>query len=114
MVDDDEDAADGMKLFLEQSGHEVQTAFDGESALDVARQFRPDTVLVDIGLPKMDGYAVTAALRARPETRRAMIIAVTGFGAEDDVRKSRDAGFDDHMTKPVNLDQLLARVEQPS
>jgi two-component system CheB/CheR fusion protein len=112
VIDDDEDAAEGLKLFLEQAGHDVQMAFDGESALELVRQFRPDTVLVDIGLPKMDGYAVAEALRKHAETRHALLIAVTGFGADGDIRKSRDAGFDDHMTKPVNLDQLLARVEQ--
>ena len=114
VIDDDEDAAEGLKLFLEQSGHEVRVAIDGEKGLELVRQFRPDTVLIDIGLPKMDGYTVAEALRTRPETRHALLIAVTGFGADGDIRKSRDAGFDDHLTKPVNLDQLLMRIEQNS
>ncbi|HET7097117.1 MAG TPA: chemotaxis protein CheB [Casimicrobiaceae bacterium] len=114
VIDDDEDAAEGLKLLLEQSGHEVRVASDGEKGLELVRQFRPDSVLIDIDLPKMDGYAVAEALRSRPETRHALLIAVTGFGADGDIRKSRDAGFDDHLTKPVNLDQLLMRIEQNS
>ena len=81
-----------------------------KGALVHAVRFRPDVVLVDIGLPKMDGYEVVKELRRRPETRGALMIAVTGFGAESDIRKSEEAGFDDHLGKPVDPTRLVAAV----
>ena len=110
IIDDDADGGDTMRLLLEHSGHDVEVAPDGESALGHAVRFRPHAILVDIGLPQMDGYEVARELRKHADTRQALLIAMTGFGSENDVRKSRDAGFDHHMTKPVNLDALLTRL----
>jgi two-component system CheB/CheR fusion protein len=110
IVDDDHDGGDTMRLLLEHSGFEVEVTKDGEAALSRASRFKPDVVLVDIGLPAMDGYEVAKELRKRPATQKALIIAGTGFGSESDIRKSEEAGFDEHMTKPVNLDVLLGRL----
>ena len=110
IIDDDADAADALSLLLKHAGHDVAVAEDGERGLDGAARFMPEVVLVDIGLPTMDGYDVVRELRRRPDTATALMIAVTGYGTESDVRKSHEAGFDDHLTKPVNLDVLLARL----
>jgi DNA-binding response OmpR family regulator len=114
VIDDNDDAAESLRLILESEGHEVFVANDGESGLDIALRERPHFILVDIGLPRMDGHAVARALRARVETRDAEIIALTGYGSHDDVIKSREAGFDEHMTKPVDPRQLLRRIAQQS
>jgi CheY-like chemotaxis protein len=88
---------------------------DGPSVLAAALAFRPDVVLLDIGLPGMDGYEVAQALRAEPRLGRVTLIALTGWGAEDDRRKALAAGFDHHLTKPVDLavlEDMLRRVQQ--
>lgn len=111
-VDDNVDGADSVALMLAMLGHEVRTANDGEAALALARQWRPDVVLLDIGLPGMSGYEVARRLRAEPSTAHVMLVAVTGWGSEDDQRKSAQAGFDHHLTKPVEvaaLEAVLAR-----
>ena len=86
-------------------GHEVALAHDGPAALAAADAAPPDLVLLDIGLPVMDGYAVAAKLRAAGHPRAALV-ALTGYGREDDLRRSRDAGFDRHLVKPIDFDQL--------
>jgi PAS domain S-box-containing protein len=105
VVDDNVDAAAAMGQLMEFLGHEVALAHDGPAALAAANAAPPDLVLLDIGLPGTDGYGVAARLRAAGHTRAALV-ALTGYGREDDVRRSRDAGFDHHLVKPVDLAQL--------
>ena len=112
VVEDNADAAATMRDFLELSGHEVELANSGADGIQAAREFHPEVVLCDLGLPGMDGYEVAAALRRDPETASAKLIAVTGYGREEDRRKSKEAGFDLHLTKPVDPVQLR-RLLQP-
>ncbi len=114
VVDDNIDAADTLTTFLEMLGVDARQANDGESAMAAALAFNPDVVLLDIGLPGMDGYQVARALRSDPRLARTTLIALTGWGAEDDRRRAMDAGFDDHLTKPVDLgvlEDVLRRVQ---
>jgi signal transduction histidine kinase/CheY-like chemotaxis protein len=101
VVDDNRDSAESLALLLRVSGHEVLTAYDGEEALEAAATFRPEVVLLDIDLPKLDGYEVARRLRQRPGLEGARLIALTGYGLEEDRRRSRAAGFDLHLVKPV-------------
>ncbi len=101
IVDDNEDAANSLALILKLSGHETVSVYSAVDALQRAAAFRPDVVLLDIGLPGMDGYEVAQKMRALPGLRDIRIIAVTGYGRSDDRMRARDAGFDDHLTKPV-------------
>ncbi|HEY2590810.1 MAG TPA: response regulator [Steroidobacteraceae bacterium] len=107
IVDDNLDALDSLAALMEMSGHEVHMATDGESALVVAESCRPEVVLLDLGLPKLDGYEVARRLRESPWGRAAMIIALTGWGQDEDRRRTRESGFDSHMVKPLDLDALL-------
>ncbi len=112
VVDNNINAADSLATLLELAGHEVRVAYEGEAALLVAEAFRPQVVLLDIGMPGMDGYEVGRALRQKPQTRTALLVAITGWGAPDDLRRSKEAGFDHHLVKPVEpaaLQRLLAR-----
>jgi PAS domain S-box-containing protein len=110
VVDDNVDAAETMAMLLELSGHEVRSAFGGQEALDVALLFQPDVVFLDIGLPGMNGYEVARRLSADPVTATARLIALTGWGTEDDIRKSKMAGFHTHLTKPVDPDAVEAML----
>jgi CheY-like chemotaxis protein len=92
----------------------VETAHSGPAGLEAARHFRPDTVLCDIGLPGMDGYAVARELRLDTATAAICLIAVTGYGQEEDRRRALDAGFDTHLTKPADLDALRRLLYNPS
>jgi two-component system CheB/CheR fusion protein len=110
-VDDNVDAANTMAMLLRLSGHEVRTAHDGPSAIHAAQSYRPDIVLLDIGLPGMDGFEVARRLRALPDLKRLVLVALTGYGQEEDRRRSSAAGFDHHLVKPVDpstLTELLA------
>ncbi len=106
VVEDNADAALTLRDFLELSGHEVQLAASGADGVQAARDFHPEIVLCDIGLPGMDGFEVAAALRSDPTTSAARLIAVTGYGGDEDRRRSKEAGFDLHLTKPVDPAQL--------
>jgi len=106
VVDDNRDAAESMSMLLEMWGHEVAFAYDGPSALATAERLQPEAVLLDIGLPGMDGYEVAERLRELPEARDAVLIAITGYGQEDDRLRSRQAGIDHHLVKPVAPDAL--------
>jgi PAS domain S-box-containing protein len=110
VVDDNEDAARTLCDFLSQGGNVCRTAFDGLSALDVVSEFDPNVVLLDLGLPKLDGYEVAKRIRAMPGGDQRMVVAVTGYGQEQDRQRSAAAGFDAHLVKPVDLNQLLAIV----
>jgi DNA-binding response OmpR family regulator len=104
VVDDSQDSAESLALLLELHGHEVRTAFAGPAALEAASTFLPEIVLLDIGLPGMDGYEVARRLRVEHDGCR--LIALTGYGREDDRERSREAGFDHHLVKPVDLAEL--------
>ena len=106
IVDDNTDSAESLAVLLRLAGHHVRTAYDGPSALRDVETHRPEVVLLDIGLPGMDGYAVARGLRARPGFRDVMLIAMTGYGQDEDRRQARAAGFDHHLVKPVDPAQL--------
>jgi CheY-like chemotaxis protein len=113
IVDDNEDAANSLAMILQLSGHETASVYTAADALARAAAFRPDVVLLDIGLPGMDGYEVAQKMRELPGLRGIRLVAVTGYGRSDDRLRARDAGFDDHLTKPVEfavLDRTLAGV----
>jgi CheY-like chemotaxis protein len=106
VVDDNRDVAESLALLLESEGHQVLIAYDGISALETARTERPDIILMDIGLPGLDGYAVAQALRQNHELDRTLLIALTGYGQPDDRKKSSASGFDEHLVKPVDIEKL--------
>ncbi|HEY0337204.1 MAG TPA: PAS domain S-box protein [Burkholderiales bacterium] len=108
VVDDNSDSAESMALLLRASGHDVHTAHDGASALEQADAHKPEIVLLDIGLPGISGYTVAKRLRELPGLSAVKLIAMTGYGQEDDRKRSRDAGFDHHLVKPVDLAVLAA------
>lgn len=111
VVDDNRDAAESMSMLLEMWGHEVAFVFDGPSALEAAQQWQPEAVFLDIGLPGMDGYEVAERLRELPQARGAVLIAITGYGQEEDRLRSRRAGIDHHLIKPVAPDALRSLVD---
>ena len=114
VVDDNRDAAFSLTELLIEMGNTTCAAHDGEEAVEAAERFRPDVVLLDIGLPKMNGYEVAHAIRQKPWGMSVILIAVTGWGQEEDKRKSKDAGFDRHMVKPVEprvLMKLIAELQ---
>ncbi len=113
VVDDNVDAADMLAETLELEGYEVEQAHDGVMALARAASFGPDVVLLDIGLPELDGYEVARRLRQQPEGDALLLVALTGYGQESDRQRSREAGFDFHFVKPVDLERLLALLEAP-
>ena len=105
VVDDNMDAANSLRLLLHSLGHETRIANDGAAALAIADEFRPNVVLLDIGMPGMNGYEVARRLRSRKEGR-VKIVAITGWGTEADRARSTDAGFDVHLVKPVDESDL--------
>jgi len=115
VADDNQDAANTLALLLRLGGHEVHTAHGGRAAVALANEFHPDVALLDIGMPDMDGYEVARQLRATAWGHDCLLVALTGWGQEDDKRRAHEAGFDHHLTKPVDprqLDALLARPAQ--
>jgi CheY-like chemotaxis protein len=113
VVDDNHDAADSTGMLLLLWGHQARVAYEGEGALAVAREYRPDLCLVDLVMPGMDGYEVARRLRREPGLEGTRVIALTGFDREPDRKRSREAGFDDVLLKPVEigaLQDLLART----
>jgi len=112
VVEDSADARQSLRMLLELAGHQVETSEDGPAALAKVDAFRPEVALIDLGLPGMDGYEVARQLRSRPQTKAIRLVAVTGYGQADDRRRALAAGFDQHVTKPVDasmLDDLLGR-----
>jgi CheY-like chemotaxis protein len=101
IVEDNLDTACALSTLLELSGHETQTVYEGATAIERAESFRPDVILLDIGLPGMSGYDVCRAIRARPWGQRMRIVALSGWGKENDRRRAAEAGFDDHLLKPA-------------
>ena len=112
VVEDNPDAAATMRDLLELSGHEVELANSGADGVQAARAFHPEVVLCDLGLPGMNGFEVAAELRRDPSTSSAKLIAVTGYGRDEDRRRSKEAGFDLHLTKPVDPAQLKAVLQE--
>ncbi|MGA2705802.1 MAG: PAS domain S-box protein [Isosphaeraceae bacterium] len=112
IVDDNVDMVRGLVRLLELLGHDVQTAYDGPTAVEAARVHRPEFVLLDLGLPGMDGYQVATRLRQEQGSQDAVIIAVTGYGQEDDRCRSREAGFDHHLVKPIDHNVLVTLISQ--
>jgi signal transduction histidine kinase/DNA-binding response OmpR family regulator len=106
VVDDHPDAAESMASLMQSAGHQATIAHDGPTAIAVARRFRPDAVLLDIGLPGMNGFEVARVLRAAPETSGCVLIAVSGYGQSEDYRRSREVGFDHHLVKPADISEL--------
>jgi PAS domain S-box-containing protein len=106
VVDDNQDGADTMAMVLQTLGATASVAYDGPSAIAAVRSERPDLVLLDLGMPAMDGYEVAAQIRADPVHRQVRLIALTGFGSEEERRRCREAGFDDHCTKPCDPQRL--------
>jgi len=106
LADDNRDALDSLATLLQCDGHEVHTAADGAEALEVAADCRPDVVLLDIGMPKLDGYEVARRIRAEPWGKSTVLIALTGWGQDEDRRRSREVGFDSHLVKPLDPDAL--------
>jgi PAS domain S-box-containing protein len=112
IVDDNADAADGVAMIFEMGGDHVRVAYDGETALEVARQFHPEVVMLDLGMPGLDGYEVASRLRKAPETLDAILIAMTGWGQPQDRRNSARAGFHRHVVKPVEPDDLERQIDE--
>jgi CheY-like chemotaxis protein len=116
VVDDNPDAAEAAGMLLRLLGHRVEILHDGPATLARAPLTRPDVVLLDIGLPHMNGYDVARALRKHPSMRNTLLVACTGYGQDDDGRRAREAGFDRHLVKPVDrasLEAILATVRRP-
>jgi CheY-like chemotaxis protein len=111
VVDDNEDAIYTLSALLELDGHEVRTATSGPDALEVLREFTPDIALLDIGLPGMSGYELARHLRSQPHLARLMLVALTGWGQDEDRRQSHEAGFHHHFTKPVDIRKLQSLFE---
>ena len=106
-MDDNRDAAASLAMTLELVGHDTRTAHDGLEAVEAAEKFRPDVVLLDIGLPKLNGYDACRRIREQPWGQNMVIVALTGWGQEEDRRRSKDAGFDGHLIKPVDYAALM-------
>ena len=112
LVDDNRDFALSMAALLELEGHDVRTTFEAASAETVAGEFRPDIAFLDLGLPHISGFELARRLRAQPNTNGTVLVAVTGWGKEEDRQRSREAGFDLHLVKPVEPDQILDEVRK--
>ena len=108
VVDDNRDAAEVLGLFLEASGSTVHLAFDGPSALEAVRASSPEIVLLDIGMPGMDGHEVARRIRQMPQGRTATLVALSGWGQPEDIRRSMEAGMDLHLVKPAAPEALSA------
>ena len=113
VVDDNVDAADSLALLLGMEGHDVRVAHDGPAALAAVEAEPPDLVFLDIGMPVMNGYDVARRLRQRPGLEHLLLVAMTGWGQEEDRRRSQEAGFDHHLVKPVEPDALHQLLAQP-
>ena len=111
VVDDNEDAANSLATLLEVMGYEVRTAYDGPEAIEAADEFLPAVALLDIGLPRLSGYDIARHVREQ-RGKDVLLVAITGWGQEDDRRRAREAGFDHHFTKPADFEVLLELIGQ--
>jgi PAS domain S-box-containing protein len=110
IVDDNRDAADSLSELLTFMGNDTRTAYDGQQGVDAAGEYRPDVILLDIGLPRLNGFEACRLIREQPRGKRVVIIALTGWGQEEDRRRSREAGFDHHLVKPVDPQALMKMI----
>jgi CheY-like chemotaxis protein len=113
VVDDNKDVAESTAVLLRMAGCDVHVVYDGDEALQAMPRLRPDAVLLDIGLPKVNGYQVAERIRAEPEHRRTLIVAISGYGQEEHRLQSQQSGFDYHIVKPIDppvLTRLLASL----
>ena len=106
MVDDNQDSAISMAMLLKLTGNLVRTVHDGAEAVKVAESFRPQVILMDVGMPRLNGYEATRRIREQPWAQSVTIVALTGWGHEGDLERSREAGCDGHLVKPVSLPEL--------
>ena len=114
VVDDNKDAAQSLAMLLKFLGHEVHTAYDGEAAGAAAELYRPVLVLMDLGMPNVDGYEACRRIRAKPWGAEPFLVALTGWGSNDDQQRTREVGFDRHLVKPVDLDAIKNIVGESS
>ena len=115
IADDNKDSAESLAMLLQLRGADVRTVHDGLEAVETAEVFQPDLVLLDIGMPKLNGYDAARRIRETPWAAKATIVAMTGWGQPDDKRRAADAGFDHHLTKPIEpklLDDVLAQLTE--
>ena len=113
IIDDSKDVADSLRMFLDLLGYETNVAYDGRDGVRVATAWGPDIVLCDIGLPSLSGYEVARALRANPATAHARLIAITGYGTEEDRQQAMASGFEEHLVKPADPTTLLNLLPGP-
>jgi CheY-like chemotaxis protein len=111
VADDNEDSAETLSLLLQALGNDVRTVHDGRRAVEESEAFRPDVALLDIGMPGLDGYEVARLIRSKPWGAGIVLIALTGWGEEEDVRRSREAGFDRHLLKPIDIAPLREALD---
>ena len=113
VVDDNVDAAQSLATLLEITGHDTRLAYDGPAAVKAAIDYQPDVILLDIGLPGLDGYKVAQKIRQQPGLSNVVLVALTGYGQDSDVQRSQDAGFDHHLVKPAvfaDIEKILLTV----
>jgi CheY-like chemotaxis protein len=116
VVDDNQDAANSLAMLLRMQGHEVRVAYSGMAALEMTRAYAPDVVFLDIGMPGMDGYEVARRLRQQPGLEQVVVAALTGWGQQEDRRRTAEAGFNHHLVKPPDpkaLENVLAELKRP-
>ncbi|MGH7607049.1 MAG: response regulator, partial [Gemmatimonadales bacterium] len=114
VADDNQDSAESLAMLLRLSGHDVRTAHDGQEAVAIAQEFQPEVALLDLGMPTLTGYDAARRIREQPGGAKVVLIALTGWGQEEFRRRSRDAGFDHHLTKPVAVDALERLLDRTS
>ena len=107
VVDDNVDTVTTLALLVKESGHDVRMAYDGSAVLEAALDYRPNVVLLDIGLPGLNGFEVAKQIRQQPAIRKTVLVAMTGYGAVSDFQRSFDAGFDHHLVKPGDYGKVL-------
>jgi len=110
VVDDDADAADSIAMLLRLNGHSVEVAYTALAGLEAALRLVPDVILLDIGLPRMNGYEIARRIRSDPALRQTRLLALSGFGRAEDRERSRAAGFDDHLVKPASFEALQDKL----
>ena len=117
VVDDNQDAADSLGTLLQQQGHKVAVAYGGEEGVAKARQWRPDLIFLDLGMPRLDGIEAAKLLRSLSGGERIALVALTGWGQEQDQQRTRDAGFNWHLVKPIDmkdLNRIVSSVPEPA
>jgi two-component system CheB/CheR fusion protein len=114
VIEDNQDMAESLRLLLELFGYEATVAYSGQAGVEAAEQYIPDVVICDIGLPGLDGYEVARRLRGNAVTAKACLIALTAYGGEEDRRRSREAGFEHHLVKPIFFDKLQEILHLPA